>query len=104
MNDVPALARGARPPSLRVHPQDAGARSICDGEVATVRTATGELDVLVAVSDEMTPGTVALPHGFADANANALAAAGPEALEPLAGMSHLNGLPVEVHAVAAAAR
>lgn len=102
MNEVPALARGARPPSLRIHPQDAVARSISDGEVATVRTATGELDVVVAVSDEMTPGTVALPHGFAGANANALTAAGPEALEPLAGMSHLNGLPVEVHSGAAA--
>jgi molydopterin dinucleotide binding protein len=61
-----------------------------------VRAATGELDVEVAVSDEMTPGTVALPHGYLEANANALTAAGAGALEPLAGMSHLNGVPVEV--------
>jgi hypothetical protein len=49
----------------------------------------------------MTPGAVALPHGNAGANVNALTAAGPDALEPLAGMSHLNGVPVEVRTVTA---
>jgi hypothetical protein len=49
----------------------------------------------------MTPGTVALPHGHARANANALTAADVDALEPLAGMSHLNGVRVEVQAVTA---
>src|SRR4051812_41582724 len=102
MNDVPALARGARPPALRIHPRDAAARSISDGTVVSVRSATGSVDVAALVSDEMTPGTVALPHGLASANANALTAAGPAALEPLAGMSHLNGVPVEVTASAQA--
>src|SRR3954449_2925024 len=99
MNDVPSLARGASGPSLRMHPSDATARSISDGEVVNVRAATGELDVAVSVSEEMTPGTVALPHGYLEANANTLTAAGAAALEPLAGMSHLNGVPVEVSAV-----
>src|SRR3954451_11194000 len=99
MNDVPSLARGASGPSLRMHPSDATARSISDGEVVNVRAATGELDVAVSVSEEMTPGTVALPHGCLEANANTLTAAGAAALEPLAGMSHLNGVPVEVSAV-----
>jgi formate dehydrogenase len=96
MNDVPALARGARPPALRMNPRDAAARSISDGDVVQVRSATGALDVPVAVTDEMTPGSVALPHGNPGANVNALTAAGPDALEPLAGMSHLNGVQVEV--------
>ena len=102
MNDVPALARGARPPALRMHPRDAGARSISDGSVVSVRSATGSVEVAALLSDEMTPGTVALPHGLPGANANALTAAGPDALEPLAGMSHLNGVPVEVTAIAGA--
>jgi formate dehydrogenase len=67
--------------------------------VVKVRSATGALDVAVAVSDEMTPGSVALPHGNPSANVNVLTAAGPDALEPLAGMSHLNGVPVDVRAV-----
>jgi formate dehydrogenase len=104
MNDVPALARGAAPPALRMHPDDASARSIADGDVVNVRSATGELDVGVFVTDEMTPGTVALPHGHLEANSNALTAAGAAALEPLAGMSHLNGVPVEVRASSRRAR
>ena len=98
MNDVPTLARGAGPAALRMHPRDATARSIRDGDIVNVRAATGELDVAVTVSDEMTPGAVALPHGYRDANSNALTGAGPAALEPLAGMAHLNGVPVEVQA------
>src|SRR3954452_20558072 len=98
MNDVPALARGARPPALRMHPDDAEARSLSDGDAVEVRTATGSIDVAMSVTDEMTPGTVALPHGHADTNSNALTAAGADALEPLAGMSQLNGVPVEVQA------
>ena len=64
------------------------------------------------VTDEMTPGTVALPHGWGHrggwqlaneaggANVNQLAPSGPESLERLAGMAHLNGIPVRVEAVA----
>jgi anaerobic selenocysteine-containing dehydrogenase len=98
MNDVPALSRGASGPALRMHPDDAAARSIADGDVVELSTAAGLLNVAVTVTDEMTPGTVALPHGHADANVNALTAAGADALEPLAGMSHLNGVAVEVRA------
>jgi anaerobic selenocysteine-containing dehydrogenase len=101
MNDVPALARGASGPALRMHPHDAEARSLDEGEVVEVRSATGAIEVPVTVTDEMTPGTVALPHGHLRANANALTAAGADALEPLAGMSHLNGVPVEVTSAAA---
>ena len=64
------------------------------------------------VTDEMTPGTVALPHGWGHhggwqranelggANTNLLASAAPEDLEPLAGMAFLNGIPVRLQAIA----
>ena len=64
------------------------------------------------VTDEMTPGTVALPHGWGHrggwrlaneaggVNVNQLAPSDPEGLERLAGMAHLNGIPVRVEAVA----
>jgi hypothetical protein len=60
------------------------------------------------VTDEMTPGAVALPHGWghkggwqlanehAGANVNLRASAEPEDLERLAGMAFLNGIPVRV--------
>ena len=43
-------------------------------------------------------GTVALPHGWTTANKSLLVATGPEALEPLSGMAHYNGLVVTVDA------
>ena len=66
----------------------------------------------VKVTDEMTPGTVALPHGwghrggwqlanrYAGVNVNDLTSSDVEDIEPLAGMAFLNGIPVRVEAVA----
>ena len=71
--------------------------------------------VPVLVTDDMTPGVVALPHGWGHrggwqranaaggVNVNELASAAPESLERLAGMSNLNGIPVEVEAAVVAA-
>jgi hypothetical protein len=62
----------------------------------------------------MTPGTVALPHGWghrggwrlanehAGVNVNLLSSSDPDDLERLAGMAHLNGIPVRVAPVAKA--
>ena len=42
------------------------------------------------------PGTVSLPHGWAQSNVNLLAGDGPAALEPLSGMARFNGIEVDV--------
>jgi formate dehydrogenase len=111
MHNVPALMRGNRRHALRIHPDDAAARGLEDGDAVTVRSAQGQVEVGVLVTDEMTPGVVALPHGWGHrggwtranaaggANSNALMSAAPESLERLAGMSLLNGVPVEVERV-----
>ncbi|MDQ3935136.1 MAG: molybdopterin-dependent oxidoreductase [Actinomycetota bacterium] len=115
MHNVPALMRGgSRRHTLRMHPDDAAARGLADGAAVRVRSASGAVSVPVLVTDEMTPGVVALPHGWGHsggwrlanesggANSNELTSADPASLERLAGMSHLNGVPVEVEAVASA--
>ena len=114
MHNAPLLMRGGRVQALRVHPDDAAAHGLEDGAHALLESKDGSLTVPVLVSDEMTPGTVALPHGWghrggwqlanrhAGANVNLLAGAQPEDLERLAGMAHLNGIPVRVSALAAA--
>ena len=100
--------RGGRTQALRVHPDDAAAHGVDDGDEVLLESKDGRVVVPVRVSDEMTPGTVALPHGWghrggwqlanrhAGANGNLLAGARPEDLERLAGMAHLNGIPVRV--------
>ncbi|HEY1276428.1 MAG TPA: molybdopterin-dependent oxidoreductase [Thermoleophilaceae bacterium] len=115
MHNAPLLMRGGRTHALRVHPDDALAIGVEDGGSAVLESKSGSLTVPVKVTDEMTPGTVALPHGWghrggwqlanrnAGANVNLLASSDPADLERLAGMAHLNGIPVRLSPVATAA-
>ena len=107
--------RGERVHALRVHPDDAAEHGLEDGGTARLQSKSGVVEVPVEVTDEMTPGAVALPHGWghsggwqlananAGVNVNLLASGAPEDLEALAGMAHLNGIPVRVSAVSAPA-
>jgi anaerobic selenocysteine-containing dehydrogenase len=75
------------------------------------------VEVPVALSADLMPGAVALPHGWGHqaatglsvasrtrgVNANILAADGPDAIEPLSGMAQFNGILVRISAVAATA-
>ena len=113
MHNAPLLMRGGRVQALRVHPDDAAAHELEDGGEAVLESKSGSLTVPVKVTDEMTPGAVALPHGWghkggwqlanrhAGSNFNLLASAEPEDLERLAGMAFLNGIPVKVSPVTA---
>jgi anaerobic selenocysteine-containing dehydrogenase len=113
MHNSPLLMRGGRVQALRIHPDDAAATGLEDGGTARLESKNGEVTVPVKVTDELTPGTVALPHGWghrggwqlanrnAGANVNLLSGAGPDDLEPLAGMAFLNGIPVRVSPAAA---
>lgn len=111
MHNAPLLMRGGRVHALRVHPDDAAAHDLEDGRRAVLESKSGAVEVPVKVTDEMTPGTVALPHGWghrggwqlanenAGVNVNLLSSSDPEDLERLAGMAHLNGIPVRVRAL-----
>ncbi len=115
MHNAPLLMRGDRVHAVRMHPDDAVAAGLSDGDDARISSPAGSLEVPVKVTDEMMPGTIALPHGWGHrggwqvaneargANVNLLAPSDPDGLEPLAGMAFLNGIPVRVEAVAAKA-
>jgi anaerobic selenocysteine-containing dehydrogenase len=113
MHNSPLLMRGGRTHALRIHPGDAAAAGLADGDLARISSESGAVETPVTVTDEMTPGTVALPHGWGHrggwrlaneaggANVNQLAPSDPERLERLAGMAHLNGIPVRVETIVA---
>ena len=116
MHNAPMLMRGGRSQRLRLHPNDAASLGIEDGARARLVSKSGALEIEVTLTDEMTPGTVALPHGWghrgggwqlanrhAGVNVNLLASADPADLEPLAGMTFLNGIPVRLEPAAVAA-
>jgi anaerobic selenocysteine-containing dehydrogenase len=115
MHNAALLMRGGRSHALRIHPDDAVGAGLSEDDVAVLTSASGSLEVPILITDEMTPGTVALPHGWGHrggwrlaneaggVNVNLLAPSSPESLERLAGMAHLSGIPVRVERAAVAA-
>ncbi|MEM7411052.1 MAG: molybdopterin-dependent oxidoreductase [Myxococcota bacterium] len=90
--------------------RDAERLGISEGELVEVASAFGKVQIPVRVTDEMMPGTLAIPqcwgHEKADGlrhaqthpgvNSNHLAGDGPENIEALSSMSHLSGILVDV--------
>jgi anaerobic selenocysteine-containing dehydrogenase len=58
------LMKGADRCTALLHPQDAAARGIADGDRIRVVSAVGAIEVPVSVSDEIRPGVVSVPHGW----------------------------------------
>lgn len=108
MHNSERLSPHGRSLTLRIHPDDAASRGLADGEWATVQSSRAKVEVKVAVSEEMFPGNVALPHGWGHdggwqhanslggANFNALVDPEDGGVEALSGMSVLNGIAVRV--------
>jgi len=112
MHNVPKLMAGAeRVHALRIHPQDAAAQSIGDGEEVDIVSRHGRVRVPVRLADEMMPGTVALPHGWGHAGGwqRAVAAGGaryndlttnePAQSDVLSGNAVFTGIPVRVERI-----
>jgi formate dehydrogenase len=114
MHNSPLLLRGGRTHAARVHPDDAAAVGLGDGDSVRISSKSGAIELPVKVTDEMKPGTVAVPHGWGHrggwrlangtggANVNVLSSGAPADLERLAGMAFLNGIPIRLDPVAIA--
>jgi anaerobic selenocysteine-containing dehydrogenase len=78
--NVPELERRQGPPAIALHPVDALARGLREGDVARVYNDRGEFRARVRVSDAVRPGVAAATKGFwpkrvaGAANANATVA------------------------------
>jgi len=110
MHNAPLLLRGGRTQTARLHPDDA-ALGLQDGGSVEIASRQGAVTVPVLVTDELLPGTVALPHGWGHhggwrranalggVNSNVLASAEAGDVEPFSGMAWLTGIPVRLTAV-----
>jgi anaerobic selenocysteine-containing dehydrogenase len=58
------LVKGPPRCTLLVHPDDARRFALTDGGRARVTSIRGSVDAIVAITDEMMPGVVSLPHGW----------------------------------------
>ena len=98
--------------TLLMHPRDAAARGLADGQRVCVASRAGALEIPLELSDAMRPGVVSLPHGWGHHRSGTrLSVAGQhpgaslndvtdeQEVDALSGTARLNGVPVEVSAV-----
>lgn len=64
MHNLPPMVKGRDRCTALVHPDDAAARALVDGAQVEVTSRTGSIVVTLEVSDDIRPGTVAVPHGW----------------------------------------
>ena len=81
--------QGGREHAARIHPDDAGDHGVEDGEPCRIVSSGGAIELTARVTDEVSPGTIAVPHGWGHrggwrraneaggANVNALASSAP---------------------------
>jgi formate dehydrogenase len=108
MHNTERMMPAGRQQTAHVHPDDLASAGVADGQLATVVSPYGRITLPVAAAAEMTPGNVAIPHGWGHAagwrranaaggvNVNALVSAAPADIEPVAGMSILSGVPIRI--------
>ena len=61
--NIPKLLRLQPKPQVLIHPQDAAARGIADGDAVTVSTSRGSVPFYACVTDELRPGAVEVNQG-----------------------------------------
>ena len=107
------LVKGKSRCTLMLNPVDAERLGIADGVSVRVRSRVAELEVVAEVTDELMPGVVSIPHGWghnvpgirltqaqevAGVNTNDLT--DDQLLDGLTGNAALNGVPVQLQAIA----
>jgi anaerobic selenocysteine-containing dehydrogenase len=107
----PSFVRGRRNRNyLTINPEDARRLGLQEQGWAVVSTEWGSIRLTVEISTEMMPGAVAIPFGWGQqeadglqvarraggANVNLLIPSGPEHVDPVSGMAHLTGIPIEI--------
>jgi len=109
MHNCYRLVKGKERCLALVHPQDAESRGINDGDLVKVSSRVGSIGIPVALSEEMMPGVISIPHGWghqmdgvklgvarqhAGVNTNILT--DEHLLDTLSGNAALNGIPVSL--------
>ncbi|MCX5046111.1 molybdopterin-dependent oxidoreductase [Aldersonia sp. NBC_00410] len=64
LHNIESMVKGRDRCTVLMHPEDASARGLVDGQPVNVASNVGTIEVPVEVSDEIRVGTVAIPHGW----------------------------------------
>jgi anaerobic selenocysteine-containing dehydrogenase len=109
MHNSARLMTGDDRCTVQLHPDDAASRSLATGDLATITSAAGSIEVPVEITDDVMRGVACVPHGFGHGRPGVrlrVAAAHPGAsvnditdeqlLDALCGTAALSGVPVHV--------
>ncbi|MCX8205354.1 MAG: molybdopterin-dependent oxidoreductase [Candidatus Nezhaarchaeota archaeon] len=94
MRNIARLRSKSPEPFAIIHPDTASAYSIVDGGWVRVETRKGGVKIRAKLSSDVMPLVVSVPHGWAQANVNALT--GTEIRDPISGYPVLKGIPCRV--------
>ncbi|MGV0788944.1 molybdopterin-dependent oxidoreductase [Mycolicibacterium sp. XJ2] len=113
LHNVAPLMKGRDRCTLLMHTDDAAKREVATGDLVSVSSAGGQIEVPVEVTDAIKPGVVSMPHGWGHGkpgtrmsvanespgvNTNILSP--PTFVDEPSGNGALNGIPVTVAAAA----
>lgn len=108
MHNAKSLVKKRWDHYLRISAEDAVRYNIEEDSEVLIRSPYGEVRITARISKKMSPGNVALPHGWGHeggwqvanqrggVNANILASDSPDDADRISGGSVLNGIPVNI--------
>ncbi|WP_439491722.1 molybdopterin oxidoreductase family protein [Blastomonas fulva] len=112
LHNSPRLAKGPDRCTAMIHPDDAVAHGVTDGDLVRITSRVGSVEVAAEISEDVMPGVISIPHGFGhDKPGTRLSVAGrrpgvslndltdPQAMDPISGNAVLNGTPVTLERV-----
>jgi anaerobic selenocysteine-containing dehydrogenase len=82
------------PADILLHPDDAAAHGIEDGQHVRVHNASGEITLMAKVDPQMRRGVASIPHGHESANVNLLTST--KVIDALGGMALYSGVPIAI--------
>jgi len=107
------LVKGKPRCTLMLHPEDAAQRGISEGQQVRVSARVGSITIAAEITDTMMPGVVSIPHGWGHNSPGTQWSTAQEhagvsvndltdemAVDELSGNAVLNGVPVQLEAVA----
>lgn len=109
MHNSHRLIKGPNRCTMMIHPKDADALGLSDGDMADVSNDVGAVQIPTELTEDIMPGVVSIPHGFGHGRKGvklSVAAANPGVsmndltdpgiIDKLSGNAVLNGVPVNI--------
>lgn len=88
--NVPKLRQRIPEPLAEINPVTAEEYGVADGDMMTVSTKRGSIEIRASVTQDIIPGVVSIPHGWAEANVNLLTS--QDSSDPVIGYPALKAL------------